>query len=332
MTEGPWSLAAWEALVDQRFPAAHVLQTAAWARLKTEFGWQATPFVVDDAAALVLWKALPLGFSFGYVPKGPLGPWSPALWQRIDAEARRRRAVFLKVEPDLWEDQAPPAWRTAPPQGFRPSPHSVQPPRTIVIDLRPDEDELLARMKQKTRYNIRLARRKGVTVRPWDDVDRFFDLLQVTAQRDRFPLHPRAYYRRAYALFHPRGQAQLLVAEYEGEPLAALMVFRRGPRAWYFYGASSNRHRNRMPTYLLQWEAMRWAKAQGAVEYDLWGIPDADEAQLEAQFTQRRDGLWGVYRFKRGFGGQVRRALGPWDRVYQPWLYRLYLWRVRSPR
>ena len=320
----PVSWDAWDAFLAQH-PDAHLLQTRPWAQLKSEFGWQATPFIVGESGALVLWRPLPLGFHLGYVPKGPVGPPSAALWAAIDAHARARRAVFLKVEPDAWQEEAP-----APPPGFRASPHSVQPPRTIVVDLRPDEETILARMKQKTRYNIRLAARKGVTVRPWDDLDGFYALLQTTAQRDGFPLHPAAYYRRAYALFHPRGEAELLVAEYQGEPLAALMVFRRGRRAWYFYGASSNRHRNRMPTYLLQWEAMRWARAHGAEEYDLWGVPDADEADLEAQFTRRRDGLWGVYRFKRGFGGQVRRAAGPWDRVYRPLLYRLYLWRVRS--
>ena len=113
----------------------------------------------------------------------------------------------------------------------------------------------------------------------------------------------------------------MLVAEVETEPVAAIMVFRRGERAWYFYGASTNRHRERMPTYLLQWEAMRWAKANGCTSYDLWGIPDADEETLEAEFTQRSDGLWGVYRFKRGFGGQVTRTMGAWDLVLDPFRY-----------
>lgn len=80
-----------------------------------------------------------------------------------------------------------------------------------------------------------------------------------------------------------------------------------------------------MPTYLLQWEALRWSAAQGCTSYDLWGVPDEDETVLEEQFEQRSDGLWGVYRFKRGFGGRLRRAAHAWDRVYQPLLYRLYL-------
>ncbi len=124
--------------------------------------------------------------------------------------------------------------------------------------------------------------------------------------------------------------AELLAAEYEGKPLAALMVFARGKRAWYMYGASTNEERNRMPTYLLQWEAMRWARAKGCTEYDLWGVPDADEGTLEAHFMSRHDGLWGVYRFKRCFGGEIRRAAQAVDRVYKPFLYALYRTATRK--
>ena len=114
------------------------------------------------------------------------------------------------------------------------------------------------------------------------------------------------------------------MAEFEGEPIAGLMVFRRGEKAYYFYGASSNQHRNLMATYLIQWEAIRWAKGQGCTSYDLWGIPEADPATLEAEFQQRQDGLWGVYRFKRGFGGQVIQTIGAYDYGYNRLLYRLY--------
>ncbi len=143
-----------------------------------------------------------------------------------------------------------------------------------------------------------------------------------------FGVHSLEYYRRAYELFHPSGAAELLVAEFDGKPLAALMVFVRGKRSWYMYGASTDEERNRMPTYLLQWEAMKWARAKGAQEYDLWGTPDEDEAKLEAEFENRHDGLWGVYRFKRGFGGRLKRAVQAVDRIYNPLLYKLYLWRM----
>jgi lipid II:glycine glycyltransferase (peptidoglycan interpeptide bridge formation enzyme) len=106
------------------------------------------------------------------------------------------------------------------------------------------------------------------------------------------------------------------------------MVFVVGYRSWYVYGASNDRERNLMPTYLLQWEAIRWARARGCEVYDMWGVPDEDEPVLEAGFETRSDGLWGVYRFKRGFGGELKRAAQAMDRVYNPWLYQLYLRRM----
>jgi lipid II:glycine glycyltransferase (peptidoglycan interpeptide bridge formation enzyme) len=165
-------------------------------------------------------------------------------------------------------------------------------------------------------------------VRAWDDLPAFHRMMLVTGGRDAFGVHSLDYYRKAYDLFRPAGMAELLVAEYEGKPLASLVVFARGKRAWYFYGASSDEERNLMPTYLLQWEAMRWARSKGCIEYDLWGVPDEDEPTLEENFAQRNDGLWGVYRFKRGFGGELKRAAQALDRVYNPLLYRLYLWRM----
>ncbi len=208
------------------------------------------------------------------------------------------------------------------------SKQNIQPPRTIIVDIRGSEEDILARMKQKCRYNIRLAEKKGVTVHAWDDLDGFYKMIQVTGGRDGFGVHSLEYYRRAYELFHPTGICELLVAEFENKPLAALMVFGRGKRAWYIYGASDDEERNRMPTYLLQWEAMRWAKTHSCEEYDLWGVPDENESTLEAQFEQRNDGFWGVYRFKRGFGGELKRAAQAMDKVYNPLLYKFYLWRM----
>ena len=204
---------------------------------------------------------------------------------------------------------------------LRMSPHNIQPPRTIVINISDGEEQILARMKQKTRYNIRLAEKKGVTIRGFDDIDSFHKMMLVTGGRDGFGVHSLDYYRRAYELTHPRGMCEVLVAEFEGKPLAALFVACNGKRAYYLYGASTDEERNRMPSYLLQWEAMRWARARGCEEYDLWGVPDEDEATLEANFESRQDGLWGVYRFKRGFGGELKRAAQAMDKVYNPLLY-----------
>ena len=353
------SLAEWKEFLAAH-PETHLLQTGEWGELKSAFGWEAARVIVGDCGAQILFRKLPLGFTLGYMPKGPVfsdqcSVISEQFWAEVDEVCRARRAIFLKVEPDDWEcddsrrriaksgDFAPQVkiepveWecddsrrRIAKSGDFalRASPHNIQPRRTIIVDLRGSGEEILARMKQKCRYNIRLAEKKGVAVRTWDDVAAFHRMVLATGERDVFGVHSLEYYRRAYDLFHEAGMCEMLVAEYEGRPLAALMVFARGKRAWYFYGASTDESRNLMPTYLLQWEAMRWAKARGCEEYDLWGVPDEDEATLEANFETRRDGLWGVYRFKRGFGGELRRAAGALDRVYNLPLYRLYLWRM----
>jgi peptidoglycan pentaglycine glycine transferase (the first glycine) len=303
-------------------PQAHLLQTSAWGEFKARFGWQVERVCAGESGAQVLFRPLPLGFSFAYVAKGPVGADWPALWPELDRVCRGRRAVMLKVEPDLVEplSSGAEAWFA----GFQGRSEPVQPRRTMVLSLAGEEADWLARMKQKTRYNIRLAEKKGVQVRPSGDVHSFYQLMQVTGQRDGFGVHSLEYFQEAYRHFYPLGMCELLMAEFEGRPLAGLMVFARGRRAWYFYGASNDEERARMPAYLLQWHAMRWAKSRGCEEYDLWGVPDADEETLEANFTGRSEGLWGVYRFKRGFGGQLLRSAGAWDRAYLPLVYPLY--------
>lgn len=315
---------AWNEFIAGK-PDAHLLQLGAWGELKSSFGWHAERVVAGDAGAQILFRKLPLGYTIAYIPKGPVGDRWEALWLEIDAMCQERNSVFLKVEMDEWEDDN----REELPEKFIPSEHSIQPPRTIMVSLEGSEEEALARMKQKTRYNIRLAGKKDVVVRPSSDVAAFSEMSRITAERDGFGVHSLEYYQRAYDLFHQIGACEMLVAEFEGVPLAALMVFAHGKRAWYVYGASNNQERNRMPTYLLQWEAMRWAREKGCTEYDLWGVPDEDVETLEAEFMNRSDELWGVYRFKRGFGGEVRRAVGAMDRVYKLGIYQLYQMYMR---
>jgi lipid II:glycine glycyltransferase (peptidoglycan interpeptide bridge formation enzyme) len=307
----------------QQYPDAHLLQQGEWGRLKVDFGWEPVTIVHGDTGAQVLFRSLPLGFSLAYLPKGPVGPNWDFLWGEVDQACRQRRAVFLKVEPDAWAGEINVEADLAR-HGFLPSRHTLQPPRTIVIDIQEDDEDILAEMKQKTRYNIRLAGRKDVEVRASNDLGAFTEMMEITGERDAFGVHTGEYYRRAYELFHPLGMCELFLATYQDQPLAGLMVFARGKRAWYFYGASNNRERNRMPTYLIQWEAIRWAKERGCTSYDLWGVPDHDEAALEEQFTSRGDGLWGVYRFKRGFGGRVVRSAGAWDKIYKRLAYAGY--------
>lgn len=332
------SLTEWNQFLTAH-PQAHLLQTGEWGELKSAFGWEAMRFLASDegAGAQVLFRKLPLGLTIAYLPKGPVGRLPVRAWEQIDRLCRRRNAVLLKMEPDSWEGNLPHSSvrRQAHqdldgPGGFHLSAHNFQPPRTLVVDLEGSEEEILARMKQKTRYNIRLAQRRGVQVRAWNDLEAFHRMLLATGMRDGFGVHSLEYYRRAYALFQPVGAAELLLAEREGQPLAALMVFARGQRSWYVYGASSDEGRQHMPTYLLQWEAMRWARGRGASEYDLWGVPDTDEDQLEGGFARRGDGLWGVYRFKRGFGGHLVRAAQALDRVYKPFWHLVIAWRLAT--
>jgi len=323
-------------------PAGHILQTSPWARLKSEFGWSSTRMVVrqDDkivGGAQILFRRLPVG-TIAYVPKGPVIDLYDAaslgsLLDEVHRACRERGAIALKIEPDVAVDSARSGsrgeyWARL---GFRPSEHAIQPRRTIVIDIRPPESEILARIKSKTRYNIRLAARRGVHVYEGtaDDLPTFTRLMAITGERDEFGIRSPAYYERAYALFAPTGMAQLFVAEYREEPIAAIMVFACGAKAWYLYGASSNAHRERMPNYALQWAAIRWARVRGCTTYDLYGVPDHDLGILEANFATRSDGLWGVYRFKRGFGGQLVRTVGALDFVYRPALYWGYRMLVR---
>ncbi|MBV6401454.1 MAG: hypothetical protein CNIPEHKO_01755 [Anaerolineales bacterium] len=325
------SLPDWNHFLSQH-PNAHLLQTGEWGELKSAFGWKPVRVISGNVGVQILFRKLPLGFTVGYIPKAVISDQlsvnsdqssvgSDQFWKEVDSVCRNHRAIFLKLEPDLWSDPQPETWNLK----LETSPHNIQPPRTILINIKDDEDTILARMKQKTRYNIRLAEKKGVTVRAWDDIESFHKMMLVTGGRDGFGVHSLEYYKRAYELLQPKGLGEILLAEYEGKPLAALFVARNGNRAYYLYGASTDEERNRMPTYLLQWEAMKWAKARGCEEYDLWGVPDEDEATLEANFESRHDGLWGVYRFKRGFGGELKRAAQAMDRVYNPILYWAYL-------
>jgi peptidoglycan pentaglycine glycine transferase (the first glycine) len=308
-------------------PSAHLLQSGEWGKLKSAFGWEAVHVVEGDTGAQILFRRLPLGFTFAYMPKGPVSDREPSqqFWASIDHSCRNRRAVFLKVEADGWEeDRAPIALNK---RMFIASPQHIQPYSTLVVDLNTDQEEIFNRMKPKTRYNIRLAGRKEIVVHSSTDIDNFFHIMNTTSQREAFHVHSKEYYRQAYELFYPKGMCELFVADFQGKTLAAVMVFAFGKTAYYFYGASADLERNRKPTYPLQWEAICWAHRKGCVQYDMWGIPDEASNVEDDEAEAREDGLWGVYRFKRGFGGIIRHAIAPVDRVYNPLLYKIYLWR-----
>jgi len=313
------------------------LQSSRWGEFKVRFGWRMERVALAlegriVAGAQVLFRPLPWGQTLAYVPKGPLVDWDDpqqvrALAATIADVARRQRAIALKIEPELPDDPQTADMLTG--YGFRLG-HTIQPRSTIVLDLVPEPDAILAQMKSKWRYNVRLSERKGVSVREGTraDLPAFQRLINETGQRDGFGVHSAAYHAAAYDLFVPVGQAVWLLAEAEGQMLAAIVVFAFGDKAWYFWGASGGEHRNLMPNHGLQWAAVRWARDRGCRTYDLWGIPDevgSDPDAYDDPKSWGSGGLWGVYRFKRGFGGQVQRSVGAWDRAYSPvgyWLYR----------
>jgi lipid II:glycine glycyltransferase (peptidoglycan interpeptide bridge formation enzyme) len=304
-------------------PESHILQDGRWGNLKSGFGWEVERVICGESGAQILFRKIPLGYSIAYIPKGPIGKISDSLLNEMDEICKSRKAIFLKIEPFDWElDQAQSCLPTPLFQFSAP----IQPRRTVIIDLCQTEEDLLSGMKQKTRYNIRLAEKKEIKVRESSDFSAFHEMALITGKRDGFGIHSLKYYQEMMDLFGENGDAALLMASYKDTPIAGIIVFARGSNSWYMYGASTDVERNRMPTYLLQWEAMKWAKKKGCTFYDLWGIPDYDEVVLEEKFTEKEhhDGLWGVYRFKRGFGGEIVRSVGAWDKPYYPQLYKLY--------
>jgi lipid II:glycine glycyltransferase (peptidoglycan interpeptide bridge formation enzyme) len=337
--EKPYSAddAAWDAFVHTH-PNGSLLQLHNWARLKNRFGWSShRVWLKKDgrfvAGAQILYRSAALGIAkIGYIPHGPLVDWDDAeqvevLLNQIDHSAYQRGVGLIKMEPLLWSHHTP-RWPDLRQQhNLSPDTDSIQPPRTLMIDIQSSDDDILAAMHQKTRYNIRLSARKEITVREGSraDIPVFNKLMQLTGQRDSFGTHAPEYYRDVYDLFAP-DHLVLLLAEYDKRPLAAVMIAAVGKTAVYLYGASSNEERNRMPSYAVQWAAIQWAKQRGCTHYDLWGVPDADETTLEAGFQERSDGLWPVYRFKRGFGGQLWRTVGPVDRIYNQRVKSLYNW------
>jgi peptidoglycan pentaglycine glycine transferase (the first glycine) len=310
-----------------KYPDAHLLQTSAWGELKSDFGWEPVRFSRGDCGAQVLFRKLPFGFSVAYIPKGPVGKGWKKFWPELEEVCKRKKAIFIKVEPDLWE---PNSEIQANMPGFQAEKKPIQPRRTLIVDLDGDEKDWLARMSKKTRACFRSAERGGVVAGRSNDVEAFFRILNETGQRETFAVHSLPYYQKVFSVFAKQDEVNLIMADWAGQPLAGLMVFAHGKRAWYLYAASRDEQRQLNPTYLAQLEAMRWAAHRGCKQYDLYGVPDFDEETLEDEFVERREGLWGVYGFKRKFGGKLMRSVGAWEKVFIPALYRFYqIWVER---
>jgi lipid II:glycine glycyltransferase (peptidoglycan interpeptide bridge formation enzyme) len=267
-------------------------------------------------------RSLGPGFSLAYVPWGPLfpgnlpqGPGLPGLLSSLALALRPhlpRSVALIRYDPPWIDGPAvgPPLIKAS---------ADIQAPDTVLIDLLAGEEELLAGMNAKWRYNIRLGPRRGVTVRRAgeEELPVFYALYQETARRDRIAIHGLDYYRTLFA--HGRDytvkdggtgqELRLYLAEHEGEAVAAIITLFRGAEGVYLYGASSDRKRNLMASYALQWQAMTDARASLCQTYDLFGIPpSADPGHPMA----------GLYRFKTGFGGRIVHRPGSWDYPCRP--------------
>jgi peptidoglycan pentaglycine glycine transferase (the first glycine) len=322
--------AEWQSALDA-LPAAHALQSWAWGAFKSRWGWSAQRWLLEDlhgplCALQVLRRAIgPLCAL--YATKGPAardtGAYALGLAQ-LEHLGRSQRAIWVKADGDppagpsgTWTPDDLAAVRHAlTTRGWRKSGDQVQFRNTMLSDLRANDETLLARMGSKCRYNVRLAERRGVTVRVVQpvqgaDAELLYAMYAETGARDKFTIRERAYYLDAWQAMNATG----LIAEREGEALGGIVLFTQGRRAWYFYGMSRSTGREHMPNHLLQWQAMRWARDNGCDTYDWWGAP---EVLVET------DSMWGVYRFKESFGAQFAEGVGAWDYAPSRLLYRAY--------
>ncbi|MFW5812280.1 MAG: lipid II:glycine glycyltransferase FemX [Alkalispirochaetaceae bacterium] len=297
---------------------ANLFQSPFWAAHKERFGWRP---VIDsgDPPLVLLLRSLGGPFSICYLPYGgafeaethhrcpdsfDLHPFLSRITAAL--EHARERPTFIR-----WDIPFPKETISASlleKAGLRKAAVDVQPPDTVVLSLDPSEEELLSNMKQKTRYNIGLAAKRGVEVRieePGVALEAWYELYRETAERDRIAIHRFDYYRSLFDLAgESRPELLLYHAYHQQQLLAGIVVARFGPAAYYLYGASSNEKRNLMPAYALQWQAIRDAKEAGCRSYDFFGIPPAEDPDHP---------MYGLYRFKVGFGGQILRRPGAWD-------------------
>jgi lipid II:glycine glycyltransferase (peptidoglycan interpeptide bridge formation enzyme) len=338
--------ATWDAFT-QSHPGGHLLQSSGWGALKARFGWDHRRLIVADragprAGAQLLFRRR-LGFSVAYVPRGPLFAGDSAidslLLAALERLARRNHAVFLRLEPNLLESGSADALHSALLlHGFQTA-DPIQPRSSIQLDLTPTPERLLAAMSKGHRADIRRAEREGVRVRAGTcdaDLGAFYAIMEMTSARAGFAVHSRDYYRAAWEQGLGQGYSQLLLAEHGDTTVAAFLVFCWAGAGLYLYSGATESGLKSGANHALQWQALLWARQRGCVCYDFWGIPDAlgravatadpaERAQLEQ--AAQSDPLFGVFRFKKGFGGRVVRYMPAYDRIYIPALYAL--WRRR---
>lgn len=340
--KGSVSQSQWDEWLESSPGGGHILQSYEWGEFKRNLGWRPVRLVLEkDGQVVGLGQFLAYDTplvpgALWYCTKGPWLPWDDeeavyAFFAGLLEAAQRHGAHTVKIEPEVLEEQT----RTKElllKIGFERFRWDLNFKTTMIVDLRPSEEDLLANMKGKTRYNIRLAARKGVEVVE-DNSDEarehFWGIFEQTSERNGFVIRrPREYQFAVWWAMREAGRAHLFFATHEGDRLAAMLVYTFGRKYWYMLGASTSEKRNLMPSYLLQWEVMRWAKRRGLAYYDMVAIPKPDN-------LNESDSLWGVYKFKLGFGGEVEDFVGcldlPVKRVrarlwnrFEPVYYRLH--------
>ncbi len=305
-------------------PGGHVLQSSAWARIREAQGWRAEYVQIGDRLplALVLWRKIPLLGDMGYAPRGPIVARGDrdGLAHALEALAelaRERRAVLLKVDPELEPDQVSDTIRHA---GYSRGP-DIQPVlATLVLDLVPDPDAILAGLEKDTRWSVRQAAKRHVTARTVTDdpsLRSFYDLYRLTGERAHFITRTYDYYRLVWRTLVDAGLATLRLAYLADRVVAGAMTWRCGDRDLYMYGATNDEGRRCFAAYALLWESILGAKERGATAFDLGGIP--------VDPSRKGDPMYGPYLFKKGFGGTARTWVGAHDAVPSAVRYRAFL-------
>lgn len=322
---GSTGLQKWdEALISA---AGHILQSQFWGAFKSDFGWKEKYFVFTrqqmSTPVLILEKKLPLG-KIWYCPKGPaISNVDHKGWEDFTKEirelAQKAKVFAVKIEPELEESAE--NLQLLEPKGWKQSLWHVQFKATIWVDLKKSQDDLLASFKPKTRYNIRLAEKRGVRVveLPGEEaVKNLYQLMASTQKRAGFFLRPRRYFAGYWQRALDQGYGKIMFAQYNGEILSGVFLFRFGSRMWYKDGGSSNQHRELMAPYLLQWEAMKWGMQNKVTEYDLVAVPSPGE------LNDTKHPLHGLYRFKSGFNDKITEYVGTLDLIIDPKRYELW--------
>jgi peptidoglycan pentaglycine glycine transferase (the first glycine) len=317
---------SWNAFV-ATVPHVHFQQSWQWGELAPQLGGEAVRIgalcdgELRGAAQVFVNRLAGGGRTMLYIPRGPaLAEQSARLYgpllEAVRDLGRERSSLGVRIETNLPAgDERVTSILSS--MHLRPSFPPSQPRSSWMLDVSKPEDDLLAGMKQKTRYNVRLAAKKGVQVTEADpdDLEEFYALYRVTAERDDFFVHSLDIYRRMFALFREAGMFSMLFARFQGELIAAVTLIHLGDTCWYLHGASSNEHRNLMATYLLQWEAIKRAREWGCRLYDFRAVPD---------LLQEDQDMYGVYRFKEGFGGYQYTTMHTYSQAFRPGFFGLW--------